>query len=62
MKEALIAQRKAYLEIMAIHKWWNVDRFIENDVAYSFENELKQSDKENEMIARLIAVRKCMWT
>jgi hypothetical protein len=81
---SLLSQRSTFLEIKAIHYWWNVERKraartiseawskahkIKDDMVAHRQiwvdvrkMEQEQEDKTNEMIARLMKIRRSLWT
>lgn len=69
--ESLIKQRKLVLEIEDIHYWWNYQRIFDQKKLSElnprdFESygklESMLSEKENEMLNRLIKIRESLWT
>lgn len=81
----LLSQRNSYLEIKAIHYWWNVDRLrqlkLHDDLLSKWAEAKRNKDinehiywddlrkieadiesKEDEMIIRLINIRRSLWT
>lgn len=82
---SLLHQRNIFLEVKAIHYWWNVDRKRQDKrkdhllhdwheakkISVSKEHQLWEDlrkaetaleDKEDEMILRLIKIRRSLWT
>lgn len=81
----LASQRNAYLEIKAIHYWWNVERLRQHDAHSDLltqwanaqrahdpaehqlwddlrKMETEMEEKEEEMMIRLVKIRRCLWT
>lgn len=81
----LLTQRMTYLEVKAIHYWWNVERLrqhkVHDDMLHNWAEakrahdpnehqlwvdlqklEADLNDKEDEMIGRLIKIRRSLWT
>jgi hypothetical protein len=81
----LLHQRNHYLEIKAIHYWWNIERLRQNKahaemqdkwseakqandpIEHQYWDQLRKIDaaneaKEDEMIGRLIKIRRSLWT